>query len=569
MAAKNGEIAPTVRENALLKRALDNMAHGLCMFDSENILLVCNRSYLAMYGLSPEVVKPGISIRELLAHSIAVGNHKGRSVEEVYEALAKDLLVQRSWTFHNVLDNGRTIAVSVEPLPAGGWVATHEDITDRQAAEAQIAFLARHDPLTGLPNRLVFREKLQEGLSRSARGEKIAVFCLDLDRFKAVNDTLGHSCGDELLREAAQRLQDCVRDTDTVARVGGDEFTIVQTGAEQPSGAGVLAERVIEKLSADYEIDGQLVSIGVSIGVSIAPDDSTEPEQAMRNADLALYRAKSDGRGQCRFFASDMDERMQARRGLELDLRRALANEEFDLAFQPIVSSESGRITAFEALLRWNHPERGLIMPDLFVPLAEETGLIVGIGDWVLRHACASAAAWPDDVSIAVNISPAQFRAGKLVQSVAKAVAASGLDPARLELEITEGILLADSGKTLAVLHALRRLGVRIAMDDFGTGYSSLSYLRSFPFCKIKIDRSFIRDIFSDSESLAIVRAVTELGRSLGMETTAEGVETEEQLAQIRSEGCSEVQGFLLGRPMSRGDAARLLVDWRPEARAA
>jgi diguanylate cyclase (GGDEF)-like protein/PAS domain S-box-containing protein len=547
------------RQSIRFEAALDNMAQGLCMFDAQARVVVANRRYLEIYGFSADAVHAGTSLRDLLAHSIEVGNHRGESLDDLVDGFTRKFAAGEPESFHNALTNGRTIAVSYEPMAGGGWVTTHEDITDRKAAEARIAYLARHDSLTRLANRVVFREALEAALPRAARGEPIAVLCVDLDRFKTVNDTLGHGVGDELLKQASDRLRKAVRETDLVARLGGDEFAVIQLGSPQPTGATLLADRLIESLGAPFEVDGQILNIGCSVGVSIGPDDGCDPDQLLRNADLALYRAKTEGRGQHRFFASDMDERMQARRRLELELRAALVAGQFELAFQPLITVETGGISGFEALLRWQHPERGLVLPDEFIPLAEEIGLIVPLGEWVLREACATAAGWPDQIRVAVNLSPTQFRAGNLVGTVVSALSAAGLAPNRLELEITEGVLLANSDETLKVLHALRGLGVRIAMDDFGTGYSSLSYLRSFPFDKIKIDRSFVRDIDADPEAMAIVRAVTGLGRSLGMATTAEGIETEEQLARLRADGCTEVQGYLLGRPMPARDAARLV----------
>ena len=549
------------RQNLRFQAALDNMAQGLCMFDEAGRVLVCNRRYLDIYGFSAEVIKPGVSMRALLEHSLSVGNHAGESLEALNEGFLRKFATRQSSMFHNALGNGRTISICYEPMAEGGWVTTHEDVTERQAAEARIAYLARHDPLTDLPNRAVFREALETALVRARRGEQIAVMCLDLDRFKTVNDTLGHPIGDALLQQAAARLKTAVRESDVVARLGGDEFAIVEVGSLQPTSATLLADRVVAAMSRPFHVDGHEISIGCSVGVSIAPEDGCDADQLMRNADLALYRAKSEGRGQHRFFASEMDERMQARRRLELDLRGALAAGEFELVYQPLVTVESGKVSGFEALLRWRHPVRGLVMPDEFIPLAEEIGLIVPIGDWVLREACATASGWPEETRIAVNLSPVQFRAGNLATSVMVALSSSGLTPGRLELEITEGVLLTDGKDTLEVLHRLRGLGVRIAMDDFGTGYSSLSYLRAFPFDKIKIDRSFVEDIHNDPEAMAIVRAVTDLGRSLGMSTTAEGIETQEQLTQLRLDGCTEVQGYLLGRPMSAADANTIISD--------
>jgi diguanylate cyclase (GGDEF)-like protein len=419
--------------------------------------------------------------------------------------------------------------------------------------------MARHDALTDLPNRVQFREQIEDSLKRVRRGERVAVLCLDLDHFKAVNDTLGHPVGDALLQSVADRLRLSMRELDRIARLGGDEFAIVEVGSPQPEGATALARRVIEALSEPYDIEGHHVVTGISIGVAVAPTDGVDADQLLKNADIALYRAKSDGRGTYRFFEPEMDARMQARRALELDLRQALVKDEFALFYQPIVNVGSNTITGCEALLRWPHPRRGMVMPADFIPLAEEIGLIVPIGEWVLRRACRDAAAWPDGTKVAVNLSPAQFRSKNLLAAVTDALAASGLAPHRLEIEITEGVLLVDQNSTLALLHELRHLGVTIAMDDFGTGYSSLSYLRSFPFDRIKIDGSFIHAISDEESSLAIIRAVTGLSASLGIETTAEGVETDRQLEHIRAEGCTDVQGFLFSDARPANEVRELL----------
>jgi diguanylate cyclase (GGDEF)-like protein len=442
----------------------------------------------------------------------------------------------------------------------GGMVTTHQDITEQRRSEAKIAHMALHDALTNLPNRVLLHERLEHALARSRRGEIVATHILDLDHFKHVNDTLGHPVGDKLLQMVANRLRALVRNTDTVARMGGDEFAIVQVALSQVVDATSLAQRVIAALSEPYEIDGHQVVIGTSLGITLAPADGLIPEQLIRNGDLALYRAKGDGRGTYRFFEAEMDEQMQARRRLEQDLRRALIAGEFELHYQPVINIASGKISGLEALVRWQHPENGLVSPATFIPLAEETGLIVPIGEWVIRQACATAAQWPADLRIAVNLSPAQLRNPALPQMLVSALAASGLAPDRLELEITETVLLHDSAATLAILFRLRELGVRIAMDDFGTGYSSLSHLQRFPFDKIKIDRSFINNIAADVSSLNIVRAVAALASGLGVAATAEGVETPEQFDLIRSEGCTEMQGFLLSKPVPAHELEPLLL---------
>lgn len=445
-----------------------------------------------------------------------------------------------------------------------------EDIAERKRAEAQIARLAHYDPLTELPNRVLFQRHLSEALARRARkGDQLAVHFIDLDRFKTVNDTLGHPLGDELLRVAAERLRGCVREGDTVARLGGDEFAVVQTGLSDMTGATRLAERIVEAMSAPFDLQGHQVVIGASVGVAAAPSDGEDADELLKKADMALYRAKADGRGAFHFFERAMDEQLQARRALELDLRRALTAGEFELYYQPLYNLGDERVTGCEALLRWRHPDRGMVSPADFIPLAEEIGLIVPLGEWVLRTACAEAARWPDHVRLAVNLSPAQFRDRGLVRTVVSAIAASGLPAQRLELEITESVLLQDSAANMTMLHDLKALGVRISMDDFGTGYSSLSYLRSFPFDKIKIDQTFVRDILEDSDAMAIIKAVLDLGSSMGIVTTAEGVETLEQLNALRGQGCAEIQGYFISRPAPASEIAQLLGITETSASAA
>jgi diguanylate cyclase (GGDEF)-like protein len=414
---------------------------------------------------------------------------------------------------------------------------------------------------------VLFHERLDDALKHT-REEKIAVLCLDVDRFKGVNDALGHPIGDLLLSAVADRLRHCVRDCDTVARLGGDEFAIVQIGTSQPNDATNLATRLIEAIGAPYELDGHQVVVGMSIGIAIPPDDGTDPHQLLKNADMALYRAKADGRGVFRFFEAEMDARMQTRRALELDLRRAVVSGQFELLYQPLIDVQSSCVRGFEALIRWHHPKRGMVAPLDFIPLAEETGLIVPIGEWVLREACKEAAAWPDDVSVAINLSPVQFKSKNLLPTVISALAASGLPPSRLQLEITESLLLQENDDTLAMLHQLRSLGIRISMDDFGTGYSSLGYLQKFPFDKIKIDRSFVRNMTEREDSLAIVRAVAAMGTSLGMMTTAEGVETAEQFERLKAEGCTEVQGYLFSPPQPAAEVRQLIRKLNPRLKA-
>jgi diguanylate cyclase (GGDEF)-like protein len=426
---------------------------------------------------------------------------------------------------------------------------------DLRRKSDEVARLARHDALTGLPNRTTFHEQLRKALGQSVP----CVLCIDLDRFKAVNDTFGHPAGDALLVLVAARLRACLRPKDMAARMGGDEFAILLL-EQDAAGAESVARRVVDSVGQPYDIDGQGVAIGVSVGIAFPADGSADADLLMRNADLALYRAKQSGRGTWRFFQRDMEVAAQARRAMEANLRQALADMAFDLHFQPVIRLSDRHVCGFEALLRWNCPGIGPVSPAEFVPLAEECGLIVPIGDWVLQAACREATRWPAGVRIAVNLSPAQFMSTTLVASVAAALAAAGLAPARLELEITETLLLQDSRETLATLHALKALGVSISMDDFGTGYSSLSYLRKFPFDTLKIDQGFVRDLPTRKDCRAIVHAVTGLCRSLGITTVAEGVETEEQLRGVLAEGCDEVQGYLFSRPVPAAEVAALLT---------
>jgi diguanylate cyclase (GGDEF)-like protein len=425
------------------------------------------------------------------------------------------------------------------------------EMAARRHSEARTQYLAYHDALTGLGNRLLFREELERAIGEArAAGESVAILFVDLDGFKSVNDTHGHSVGDALLKALGDRLRDGLGGTALIARLGGDEFAILQVSAKQPGGAMAPAGQIDGLVSAPCRIENYTLAVGASIGVAVSDRGCDDVEFLLKAADLAMYRAKADGGGAYRVFDPEMDAAAQTALRLKMDLRNALANGDFSLWYQPIVAMDTKRVTTCEALLRWNHPERGWIMPGEFIPLAEETGLIVQLGEWVLRRACAEAVGWPPSINVAVNLSPAQFQRGKLVETVFSALAASGLDAARLELEITESVLLANSERNVATLNQLRELGVRVSMDDFGTGFSSLSYLRNFPFDKIKIDQSFIRDLLDDNRSQTIVGAIAGLGLSFGMKTTAEGVETEEQMRCLIGKGCTEVQGFYYSRPV-------------------
>ncbi len=545
-----------------LDTAINNMGEGLCMFDAEKQLVVCNDRYAKMYQLSPELLKAGTPHHEIIKHRIASGILKGETNDSAAKRLISTLnALPPDATTSRVdeLADGRLICVTRQPMPGGGWVATHVDVTEQRRSEARIIHMAQHDALTELPNRVRLRVRMDHALAITREGGSgLAVLMLDLDRFKEVNDTLGHPTGDKLLQAVAARLLECVRETALIARLGGDEFAVIDYVTNPVVEATALAEKISHALCEPFDLGDHQVTIGTSIGIAIAPRDGTNPDEIMKSADLALYSAKSGGRGSFRFFEPELDQLMRARRNLERDMREALAKGEFEPHSQPIINAASGEPSGFEALLRWHHPQRGLIMPAEFIPLAEETGLIVPIGEWVLRTACTEAAKWPADLKIAVNLSPAQFRSKELVSTIVGALANSGIAPQRLELEVTETVTMHDSEAVLAALDQLHRLGVRVALDDFGTGYSSLSLLQKFPFDKIKVDRSFVSAL-SDAkeESRLIARAVVRFAVSLGRTTTAEGVETKEQLEILRADACTEMQGYYLGRPM---DGAKVLT---------
>ena len=565
---KEQEEALRIR-NLQFDSAINNMSHGLCFFDPAHRLIVCNDRYVEMYDLPRDRIGPGTSLAEIVDMRFEVGSFPAMSKEEYLHWRAKVAISAEPTDSVVELRNGRTFKIRHRPMPDGGWVATHEDITEQRQSEVKIEYMAHHDSLTDLANRVLLNERLEQALGhRIHREEIVAVHHLDLDHFKAVNDTFGHLAGDKLLKIVAGRLRGLVRDTDTIARMGGDEFVIVQGPIRDPAEATSLAQRIIALISEPYDIDGHQAIIGASIGIAVGPGDGLRPDKLLRNADLALYRAKGDGRGQFRFFEPAMDQQMQARRVMEQDLRKALAAGEFELHYQPVVNLASNEISGFEALIRWNHPEKGMVAPATFIPLAEEIGFIVPIGEWVIRQACTTAAKWPGDLHVAVNISAVQFRSPGLLQVIVGALASSGLHPTRLEIEITESVLLQNKETTLELLHQLRALGVRIAMDDFGTGYSSLTYLQCFPFDKIKIDRSFVKDITENTGSLNIVRAVAALANGMGMTATAEGVETSEQLDKITSEGCTEMQGYLFSKPLPAREIERLFLSGREPRKA-
>jgi diguanylate cyclase (GGDEF)-like protein/PAS domain S-box-containing protein len=676
-------------ERERLDTAINNMPQGLLMFDASAKLVVCNRRYIEMYGLSPDLVKPGCSLHDLVLLRKAGGSISD-DVEEYYAGILSSLGQDARETILET-EAGRVIARKDQPVASGGWVTTHtditervkiererdrsreflnhiinrvpsaiivkdvhnfryalvnaaaevyfgassdrivgktardlwppatveliaehdrkllqsdgylsfdehrfdtpgigsriftskriivrngrgepqyllsvmDDVTERKLANERIVHMAHHDALTDLPNRVLFREQLEQALKWVHRGKQVAVLFLDLDHFKTVNDSLGHPAGDELLKAVAGRLTACLSDTDSVARLGGDEFAIIQTAIAVPGDTTSLVGRIFAALKPPFEVNGHQLLAETSIGIAVAPNDGVDSDQLLKNADLAMYGAKAEGRGVYRFFEPDMDARVKARRALESDLREAIQHLEFELVYQPIVNLQDDSISGCEALLRWRHPERGAVSPADFIPIAEETGLIVPIGEWVVRTACVQAANWPDDISISVNVSPVQFKNGGFVQLVVNALAMSGLKPSRLELEITEAVLIHDAAEALALLNQLRAFGVRIAMDDFGTGYSSLSYLQRFPFDKIKIDQSFIKGVEDSIGQQSIVQAVMTIAKTRHMTTTAEGVETEQQKEVLRALGCTELQGYLFSPPISAAKMTELILSHR------
>jgi len=554
-------------QNARFEAALDNMSQGLCMFGADGRLIVANRRFRDIYDLTPASVAPGQSMIKVMKTSRLFAS---KPEDAPSTALAEHLALaaQRdSAVLTQELADGRVITITHEPMQAGGFVDTITDVTQQRLAEARMAHMALHDALTNLPNRVLFRQRLMSSLQRAGRGEFCAVLCLDLDQFKGVNDAFGHPVGDALLKAVTARLSRVIRQTDTVARLGGDEFAIVQSKVDDPTDTTTLAVRLLQEFKSPFEVAGHHLIIGTSIGIAIAPADGDDPDLLLKSAEIALYQAKSDGRGRYRYFEPEMDALIQARRELEFDLRGALAAGQFELFFQPLINLKNERISGLEALIRWRNPRRGMVSPADFIPLAEEIGEIIQIGEWVLREACRCAMSWPEPLKVAVNISTIQFKDQGLVHIITQALQDSGLDPARLELEITESVMISDFDAALAMLHQLKKLGLSIAMDDFGTGYSSLSYLRSFPFDKIKIDQSFVRELGQKSDCTAIIRAVTGMCESLGITATAEGVETRRQLRLLQGERCTEVQGYLISKPLPAHEIPALITDFRQNGR--
>lgn len=547
----------TESANEKLTLALNNTSHGLVLYDHAGRAILSNKVFedsLADHHREPRQNPTFLELTGRLGLT--------EKVERLVDENSKRLHLNRDHRQEELchLDDGRVFVVEIQTVRSRGILVTIKDVTEQHRAQSEIAYLAHFDTLTGLANRVALQSSIEVHLKGCTPSNMVALMLIDLDRFKAVNDTLGHPIGDELLRQVASRLKDSVRKADTVARLGGDEFAVIIANVSSIEEIHPISARVLKDLAQPFDVQGHRVDISGSIGIAIGPNDSRDVDVLFKRADIALYASKASGRNACRYFETGMDVEIEDRHRLERDLRRAIEDGGFELNYQPLYGLAANRIEGFEALLRWRHASRGLVSPAEFVPLAEETGLIKQIGAWVLRQACVDAASWPADISVAVNLSSVQFTDGLLVSHVKDAIKLSGLAPERLELEITESIILQDTEATLAILQELKDLGAKISMDDFGTGYSSLSYLQRFPFDKIKIDRAFVDGINNKSDSLAIVRAVTSMSRSLGMKTTGEGVETEAELNCLRAEGCSQAQGYLISRPVAASAIANLVA---------
>ena len=537
-------------QNARFDAALNNMSQGLLMADNDRQLIVCNRRFREMFGLQPEEVEPGTKLDDLLHVTMERQAQPLLLISEIHQRLSGIWSAMERGQFYAETDDA-SIQVVYVPMSEGGWVVTYEDISERRKVEANTEYLAHHDVLTGLPNRLAFTLRLDHLLSNRANRRSFALLFVDVDDFKDVNDTLGHLAGDMLLVTIAQRLRACVREEDLVARLGGDEFAILQMMPRDRTETLALAQRLVDAVDQPYDLEGRRISSSISLGIAIEDDETRDAEHLFRNADMALYRAKAAGRNTWRFFEPEMQQEVQTRSTITADLRTALKEDQFEIFYQPVVHANNGRLVQFEGLLRWNHHSLGSVAPGRFIPIAEESRLIVPIGEMVLRRACAEATRWPCEVRLAVNLSPVQFAGRGLVGMVESALRDAGLDPARLELEVTEGALLRDSEQVAVVLRQLRSLGVTIALDDFGTGYASLSYLRQLPFDKIKIDRSFTMGLNKKDDAAPIIEAVVSLAKNLNMTTTAEGVETVDQWRMLAALGCNYVQGYLFDRPQS------------------
>jgi len=545
--------------NKRFSAALSNMAQGLCMFNGEKRLIVWNDRFAQLYDVPPQLLRVGTPYADITANRISHILKKPVDDPEVKAAVSRMMALPPDASRIDQMPDGRFLQLTRQPMEGGGWVAIIEDITERRRAEAEIVHLARHDPLTGLPNRAEFNARLENASRQMQRnGGAVTVMMVDLDRFKVVNDTLGHLAGDELLVEVGRRLQGAIGEKDTLARLGGDEFAIIQRGGgDQRGNAMALAIRIIDAISEPFDLNGHEANVGTSIGIAMAPEHGDAPEDLLKRADLALYNVKSRGRNDFRLFEHEMLEVANTQQSAERELKEAIAEGQFELHYQPVVDVRTRQLCGVETLVRWRHPAKGLISPDHFIPLAESTGLIKPLGEWILYRACADAVNWPAHVKIAVNISAVQFKKANLFDTILGALLKTGLAPERLELEITETSLLENREAHLTTIRRLKHLGLSIALDDFGTGFSSISYLTIFPFDKIKIDKSFTRDVLSRDECKAVVASTLALAQGLGIVTTVEGVETEEQYTYMRAAGAQLAQGYLFGKPVPISDFGR------------